>query len=211
MWLKGSKVASEMALQNNRNYDLNKTSGCLSIIFASIAISLFIFSLVYMFEGGGWISAYDEDPNDLYLDVGWNWVRGSGVAFIVAMVLVIISTILLSKNKRSDTERSNDKRRNEKRASYLLGKLDLNKKKGFVGLVLVSVALTFLANGVLYRIEYANWLYGGIYSAQGWFFEEASAWASSAYYMFLISILLATVGSFLLVMEYKRNIKNSPK
>jgi len=177
-----------------QKYNLNKTSGYLSVIFISISISLLIFSLVYMFEGVGWISAYDEDPNELYLDVGWNWVRGSGLAFLVAIVLIIISAILLSKNKKIY---------DKKRASYMFGRLDLNKRKGLFGLVLLSVALTFLFNGILFRIEYANWLYGGIYSAQGWFFEEASAWATSSYYMFLVGILLTTVGCMLLVMGYK--------
>lgn len=189
-------------------YNFNKASGYLSLIFISIAISLLVFSLVYMSEGIGWISAYDDDPNDLYLDVGWNWVRGSGVAFLVAVVLIVISFILLGKNKINNIKYSNKLKTSSQnkfssKSDYLFGKLDLNNKKSFTGLVLLSVALVFLFNGILYRIESTNWLYGGIYNAQGWFFEEASAWATSSYYMFLITILLATIGSLLLVIQYK--------
>jgi len=183
-----------MALQK---YDINKASGYLSIIFVSIAISLLIFSLVYMVEGIGWISAYDEDHNDLYLDVGWNWVRGSGVAFLLAIILIIISTILLAKNKSPVKSSS--------KSSYLFGKLDLNKKKGLLGLVSLSVAIVFVFNGIVYKIESVNWLYGGIYSVEGWFFAEASAWATSSYYMFMIAILLATIGCVVLALQYGSN------
>ena len=179
-----------------QKFDFNHKTGIFSVIFISIATSLLFFSLAYMFEGLGWLSAYEDEEIDLYLDVGWNWIRGSGAAFVVALILLVISFVLLKKNRGQ-----------AQRKSPLFGKLDLNGKKGLLGLVLISVSAAFFFSGILYRIESANWLYSGIAQGKTWFLEEASAWATSAYVMIMIGIFLSAAGWILIAVQWKKKTK----
>ena len=117
-----------------RRFDFNHITGYCGVILVSIAISSLLFSLAHMFEGIGWLSADDAESNDLYLDVGWNWIRGSGVAFIVALVLFGSSILLLRKNLHLPRRRSS-----------LFGKLDINQSKGLLGLVFLCVAFVFFS------------------------------------------------------------------
>ena len=166
-----------------RRFDFNHIAGYCGVIPVSIAISSLLFSLAYMFEGVGWLSADEADSNDLYLDVGWNWIRGSGIAFVVALVLFGSSMLLLRKNRHLPG-----------RNSPLFGKLDINQQKGLLGLVFLCVSFVFFFNGGLYRIESERWLYAASRPGQAWFLEEASGWATSSYVMLLIGILLAAAG-----------------
>ena len=175
-----------------QQFDFNHTTGYWGVIVVSIAISSLFFSLAYMLEGVGWLLAYDAESNDLYLDVGWNWIRGSGVAFVVALVLFGISIRLLRKNRHLP-----------KRRSPLFGKLDINQMKGLLGLVFLSVAVVFFFNGGLYRIEAEKWFYSASRPGQAWFPEEASDWVTSSYVMLLIGILMATAGWILIAMQWK--------
>ena len=175
-----------------RRFDFNHITGYCGVILASIAISSLFFSLAYMFEGIGWLSADDAESNDLYLDVGWSWIRGSGVAFVVALVLFGISILLLRKNRHLP-----------RRRSPLFGKLDINQEKGLLGLVSLCVAFVFFFNGGLYRIEAEKWFYAASRPGQAWFLEEASGWATSSYVMLLIGILLAAAGWILIAMQWK--------
>jgi hypothetical protein len=145
-----------------------------------------------MFEGVGWLSADDADSPDLYLDVGWNWIRGSGVAFVVAIILIGISIRLLHKNSHLPIHRS-----------LLFGRLDINQPKGLLGLVFLCVAFVFFFNGGLYWIESQRWFYATVRLDQAWYLEESSSWATSSYVMSLIGILLAAAGWILLGVQWK--------
>ena len=173
-------------------YDFNHRTGYCSVILISISISLLFFSLGYMFEGVGWLSAYVEEANDIYLDVGWNWIRGSGVAFAIALVLFGISAKLLRDNRRLT-----------QRCLPLFGKLDVNQQKGLLGLISLSVAVVFFFNAGLYRIEASKWFYAALGSGRAWFLEEASGWITSSTVMSLIGILLAAVGWILIAKQWK--------
>ena len=84
-----------------KRFDFNKKSGWISVVFASIGISLLIFAAVYLFGGFGWLSAYKEEQLDAYAEVGWNWIRGAGITFVIALVLLVASYKMLRKNKEA--------------------------------------------------------------------------------------------------------------
>ncbi len=172
-------------------FDFNHKTGYWSVICVAIAISLLFFSMAYMFEGVGWLSAYKDEAKDMYLDIGWNWIRGSGAAFLVAVVLISISAKLLNKN------------RNISNTPPLFGKLDLNKYKGLLGAIFIPVAFVFFFNGFLYRIEAAKWFYAAR-TGTIWYLNEASAWVTSATVMIIIGILLSAAGFILMAVEWKR-------
>ncbi len=79
-------------LQKLEKYDFNDSTGYLSVIFVCIAISLVLFSLAYIVEGVGWLG------DETHSWVGWNWLKGAGIAVVVAGVLAGISITLLSSN-----------------------------------------------------------------------------------------------------------------
>jgi len=178
---------------NLSQFNFNHKTGWGGLILFSIAVSFIFFSLVYMMEGQGWLSAYDEESNELYLDIGWNWIRGSGVAFLTTLLLGGLGIFLLRKNKKSS-----------EKAGALFGKLDLNQKKGALAVVLISVGFTFFFNAALYWWEAEKWFVGGLYPGNTWFFEEASAWVSSATAMTFIGIALEAVALVLLVKTWRR-------
>ena len=182
-----------------QKFDFNHKTGIFSIIFVSIAVSLIFFSLAYMIEGVGWISAYDDEAKDFYLDVGWNWVRGSGIAFGFTLILLIISIILLIKNRRLS-----------QRNRPLFGKLDLNGGKGILGLIFLAVSFIFFLNGGIYRIETTKWFNAALRSGQTWFLNEASSWATSSFIMILIGILLSAIGWILIAVQWKKH-KHKPE
>lgn len=174
-------------------YDFNRSSGYWAAVLVSIGISLLFFSLAYMIEGVGWITEFSTDANELYLDVGWNWIDGSGIAFLVTLVLFGIARSLLKSNRSSSDRRS-----------PLFGKLDLNQRNGLLGLVLLAVSFTFFFNGGLYRIEAANWFYAAAASSQSWFLDEASKWIMSSTIMIIIGIVLSATGWVMIAMQWRR-------
>src|SRR3990167_7044703 len=101
-----------------KRFDFNKKSGWVSVTFASIGISLLVFAAVYLFEGFGWLSAYKEQPLDAYAEVGWNWIRGAGITFLIALVLLVASYKMLRKNKETAAI-----------SRPLFNRLDLNQSK----------------------------------------------------------------------------------
>ncbi len=176
-----------------RSFDFNHNTGYSSVVLVSIAIALLIFSLVYMSEGLGWLAGHEDEALDIYLDVGWNWIRGSGVAFVVAVVFSGISVMLLRKNHHSPHRRP-----------PLFGKLDVNQWKGLLGFVSLSVAFVFFFNAVLYRMESNDWFYGAVASGRAWYLSEASSWATGSYVMSLIGIFLAAAGWILIALQWQR-------
>jgi hypothetical protein len=175
-----------------RKYDFNHKTGYGAIILISMAISLCFFSVAYMSEGLGWLSDYEDDGDELYLDVGWNWIRGSGLAFLVALAQFIFSWKLLQTNKKISGTRP------------MLGKLDLNQRQGYLGLVSLSISFIFFINAALYWWEAEKWFFGGLYPGNSWFLNEASAWATSAWIMGLVGILLSAIGWVLLAKNWKK-------
>jgi len=174
-----------------RRFDFNNPTGYFSVILVAIAISLLFFSLAYMSEGLGWISG--DSPDDISLDVGWNWIRGSGITFIIAIVLFGVSASLLNKNHKLS-----------KWGSPVFGSLDLNQPKGLLGLTSLSVAFVFFLNSGIYRLEALRWYYASFSSGQSWFLTESSSWITSSYIMALIGIILAATGWLLLAKQWKR-------
>src|SRR3990172_5287207 len=134
-----------------KRFDFNKKSGWISVVFISIGISLLVFAAVYLFEGFGWLSAYKEEQLDGYTEVGWNWIRGVGIIFFIALVLLVASYIMLRKNKETTAI-----------SEPLFNRLDLNQSKALLGLALASVALVFFFNAALYRIEVVKWVSSAI-------------------------------------------------
>jgi hypothetical protein len=176
-----------------KRFDFNKKSGWISVIFISIGISLIIFAAVYLFEGFGWLSAYKAEPLDAYVEVGWNWIRGAGIAFVVALILLIASFLMLWKNKAKTSI-----------STPLFGRLDLNQSKPLLGLTLASVALVFFFNAALYRLELVKWFFAGLELNRPWYLSEAASWASAATTMLLIGILLEAAGLVLIVLAWKK-------
>lgn len=176
-----------------KRFDFNKKSGWISIIFTSVGISLLVFAAVYLFEGLGWLSAYKEEQLDAYIQVGWNWIRGAGIAFIVGLVLLTASFVMLRKNKGATTP-----------SRPLFGRLDLNQSKALLGLTLASVALVFFFNSALYTLEVHKWFFAGLELNRTWYLNESASWAAAASTMRLIGILLEAAGLILIALAWKR-------
>lgn len=176
-----------------KQFDFNKPSGWVSVIFVSIAISLLVFAGVYLYEGIGWLEAAKEDSISSSADIGWNWIRGAGIAFATAIILLIISVYALSKNKKVN-----------KPAKPLFSKLDLNSSKGLLGVVFLSVSFVFFLNAGLYRIEVIKWFAAALATAQEWYFTEASIWLAASTTMAIIGIVLSALGWAMIVLAWKR-------
>src|SRR4030042_2753743 len=172
-----------------KRFDFNKKSGWMSVVFISIGISLLVFAAVYLFEGLGWLSTYKEEQLDAYAEVGWNWIRGAGFAFVIALILLVASFLMLRKNKETGGL-----------SSPLFNRLDLNQSKALLGLTLASVALVFFFNYALYRMEMVRWFWAGLELNRTWYLDEAASWATTASMMGIIGILLEGGGLVLLVL-----------
>ena len=179
-----------------KRFDFNKKSGWISVVFISIGISLLIFAAVYLFEGFGWLSAYKEEQLDAYAEVGWNWIRGAGITFVVALVLLVASYKMLRKNKETTAI-----------SRPLFNRLDLNQSKALLGLTFVSVALVFFFNAALYRIEVVKWVSSAIELKRTWYLEEVASWVSAASTMQIIGVLLEAAGLILIVLAWKRKTR----
>ena len=176
-------------------FDFNHKTGYLSVILGSIGISFLVFAAVYVIEGMGWLAAYEDEKLDLYLDIGWNWIRGGGAAFAVAVILIASSAVMLAKNKRRAG-----------RATPLFGKLDLNNRKGLMGLTLIATSFAFFFNGIFYRQEATRWFFGAIETVDSWKLEEAAAWISASTTMIMIGILLSAAGFTLLALSTRAKV-----
>lgn len=173
-----------MSFLQKQNFNL--PSGWGAVILGSIGISLLVFAAVYVIEGMGWLASYEEEQLDLVKDVGWNWIRGGGIAFAIALVSLIGSIAMLRRNRK---------------LSLPAKRVGLNGGKGLLGLTLLSVSAVFFFNGVLYRVEAAHWFYGAVASVQEWMLVEASAWITASTVMILIGIGLSASGLILLVLN----------
>ena len=171
-----------------KRFDFNKKSGWISVVFISIGISLLVFAAVYLFEGFGWLSTYAE--------VGWNWIRGAGITFLIALVLLVASYKMLRKNKETTAI-----------SRPLFNRLNLNQNKALLGLTLASVALVFFFNAALYRLEMVTWFFAGLELNRTWYLEEAASWVSAASTMQIIGILLEAAGLILIVLSWKRKTR----
>ena len=176
-----------------KRFDFNKKSGWISVVFASIGISLLIFAAVYLFEGFGWLPTYKEEQLDAYAEVGWNWIRGAGIAFVTALILLVVSYLMLRKNKEATGI-----------SRPLFDRLDLNQNKALLGLTLASVALVFFFNYALYRLEMVRWFFAGLELNRTWYLNEAASWAAAASLMGTIGIVLEAAGLILIVLSWKR-------
>lgn len=176
-----------------KQFDFNKPSGWVSVIFVSIAISLLIFAGVYLFEGIGWLDAAKEEPTSSAGDIGWNWIRGAGISATFAVVLMGISVALLKKNKKMTAK-----------AKPLFNHLDLNSSKGLLGLVSLSVSFVFFLNAGIYRIEVVKWFAAALATAQEWYFTEASAWLAASTTMAIIGIVLSALGWTMIALAWHR-------
>lgn len=179
-----------------KGFDFNKKSGWVSVVFASIGISLLVFAAVYLNEGLGWLAAYKEEQLDAYAEVGWNWIRGAGIAFVIGLILLVASYLMLRKNKETNAL-----------SRPLFNRLDLNQNKALLGLTLASVALVFFFNAALYRIEVVKWVSSAIELKRTWYLEEAASWVSAASTMQIIGILLEAAGLILIVLAWKRKTR----
>ena len=175
-------------------FDFNKGTGIAGATLIAIAISLACFSIAYLLEGFGWSSSYASEGNELYLDIEWNWYRGSGVAFLATILTGISGIVLLVKN-RCQCQQG--------KGSPVLGCLDLNCGKGKIALLMVPTGLIFLFNAIFYRIEAARWFNAGLSPGRVWYLEEASAWYTASWIMSLITIALLATGAILLVLVWK--------
>lgn len=176
-----------------KRFDFNKKSGWLSVVFISIGISLLVFAAVYLLEGFDWLSAYKEDPLDAYADVGWNWIRGAGIAFVVGLILLVISFVMLRKNKATTIL-----------VKPLFGRLDLNQNKALLGLTLASVALVFFFNSAIYTLEVHKWFFAALELNRTWYLNESASWAADASTMRMVGIILEAAGLILIVLSWKR-------
>ena len=176
-----------------KRFDFNKKGGWISVVFASIGISLLVFAAVYLFEGLGWLSAYKEARVDTYVQVGWNWIRGAGITFVIALILLVASYKMLRKNKETTGI-----------SRPLFNRLDLNQSKALLGLTLASVALVFFFNYALYRLEMVRWFFAGLELNRTWYLNEAASWAAAASTMRAVGILLEAAGLILIVLSWKR-------
>lgn len=176
-----------------KRFDFNKKSGWVSVAFISIGISLLVFAAVYLFEGFGWLSAYKEEQLDAYAEVGWNWIRGAGIAFVIGLILLVASFVMLRKNKATTGL-----------ANPLFGRIDLNQSKALLGLTLASVALVFFFNSALYTLEVQKWFFAALELNRTWYLNEAASWAADASTMRTIGILLEAAGLILIVLSWKR-------
>ncbi len=173
-------------LDKLEQYDFNDTKGILSVVAVCIAISLVLFSLAYISEGIGWLGDSEHGW------VGWNWLRGAGIAIGIAAALGFIAKGWLAKNA-SNTEK----------ARPLFGKLDLNAQKGLMGLAALSVSTVFFFNGIFYRQEAFRWLWAAQANSISWMFTESSAWFTSSMVMIIIGIVLSAAGWILIALQWK--------
>lgn len=176
-----------------KRFDFNQKTGWISIILFSLGLSLLVFAAVYMIEGVSWLTAENERNLDVYGETGWNWVRGSGIAFLISLGLLATSYALLKRNKKSKMP-----------APPLRGKLDLNRPKATLGLVFLSVSLVFFFNAILYRNEAASWIYAAVELTRPWYLEEASGWVAAASTVNAIGAVLAASGLVLLLLAWNK-------
>ncbi len=176
-----------------KQYDFNKPTGWASVLFVSIAFSLLVFASVYLFEGLGWLEAYKEELVSTYQRVGQNWVRGAGIAVVSSLILFFISTIMLRRNKKFESKRP-----------ILWNHLDFNNPKCTLALVLFAISFTFFANAAFYNYEYSMWALSGIASANSWYLEEASVWATAAMNMAIVGSILTAIAWILIVVGWKK-------
>ncbi len=177
-----------MALMGKlEQYDFNDTRGWLSVVAVCIAVSLAFFSIAYLIEGIGWLG------DDTYAWVGWNWLRGSGIAIVIALVLLGLARKWLGANARK-----------QEKARPLFGRLDLKGRKGLLGLASLSVSGVFFFNGIFYWQEAARWYWAGVETAQSWMLTESSSWYTAAAIMLFIGIALSAAGWLCVVLQWRR-------
>ena len=168
-------------------YDFNDVKGCLGAAAACIAVSLAFFSVAYLIEGVGWLG------DETHGWVGWNWLRGSGIAIVLAFVLLWLARNGLKASALR-----------QPRAGPLFGRLDLNASKGQCGLASLSISSVFFFNGIFYRQEAARWYWAGVETATSWMLAESSSWYAASAIMLFIGIALSAIGWTCIVLQWRR-------
>lgn len=168
-------------------FDFNERRGYLSVVAVCIAVSLAFFSVAYLLEGVGWLG------DDTHAWVGWNWLRGSGIAVVIALALFLLARGWLKANALK-----------QEKARPLFGRLDLNARKGLLGLASLSVSGVFFFNGIFYWQEAARWYWAGVETAQSWMLTESSSWYTAAAIMLFIGIALSALGWLCVALQWRR-------
>jgi len=175
--------------------DFNRASGLMGLILISLAVTLLIFSIIYFVEGSGWSDSSDDDED--FDDIAANWYAGGIISLVLAVFFFIGGVVLLIVNFVST-------RRNKREGitlKMLWNRFDLNLLWGPLPLIMIPTGLIFLFNGVLYKIEARKWENAATANTI-WKLREASAWHTSAMWMFLIAIFLICGAAFLLLLNY---------
>jgi len=175
--------------------DLNRASGLFGLILISVAVSLVIFSIVYFVEGAGWSDSGEDDED--FDDIAGNWYTGGIIALVLAVFFFIGGGVPLVANIIST-------RRNRKeniQQKLLLNRFDLDLLWGPLPLIMIPTGMVFIFNGILYKIEAYKWENAATPDTI-WKLHEASAWHTSAMWMFLIAIFLICGAAFLLLLNF---------
>ena len=185
--------------------DLNRASGLVGLLLLSIAVSLVFFSIAYFSEGAGWSDAADKEDKNDYDEIAGNWYTGGVIVLVMANLLFAVSGTLLVINFL----RTRKARKFNEPHKLLWNIFDLNRLLGLVTLMMIPTGLVFFTNGVIYKMEAWRWENA---ATKTWHYTEASAWHTSAMWMYLIAIFLVCGAAFLLlynfsvIRKYKRSL-----
>ncbi len=185
--------------------DFNRATGLLGLLVLSIAVSLVFFSIAYFSEGAGWSGAAEDEEDEGYEEIAGNWYTGGVIALVLAGLLFAVSVTLLIINhiRVKKSREFNEPKR------LLWNIFDLNRLPGLLALILIPTGTVFFTNGFIYKAEAWRWENA---ATKSWHYSEASAWHTSAMWMYLIAIFMVCGAAFLLVYnfwvirKYKRNL-----
>ena len=185
--------------------DLNRASGLVGLLLLSIAMSLVFFSIAYFSEGAGWSGAADKEDENDYDEIAGNWYTGGVIVLVLASLLFAVSGTLLAINFL----RARKARKFNEPHKLLWNIFNLNCLSGLFALIMIPTGIVFCTNGFIYKAEAWRWENA---ATKSWHFTEASAWHTSAMWMYLIAIFLVCGAAFLLVhnfwviRKYKRSV-----
>ncbi len=85
-----------------------------------------------------------------------------------------------------------------------LGIFDLDRISGILPLIMAPIGPIFILNGILYKREARIWENT---ATKQWHYNEASAWHTSAMWMYLVAIFLLCGAAFLLLYNWRATKK----
>ena len=180
-------------------FDFNRATGFFGMMSISIAITLLVFSAIYFSEGAGWAGAADEEGED-YDDIAANWYMGGIIYTVIGSILLVAGLVLVIVNKVSTRKGKEE----GAAARMFLGIFDLDRISGILPLIMAPMGPIFILNGILYKRE--AWIWENT-ATKPWHFNEASAWHTSAMWMYLVAIFLLCGAAFLLVYNWRATKK----